>query len=76
MSKFRMWYIPQVPMDDPFIREYDTAADAEAALDLISVYSYYEYLNRVKPDYADAGGVEQWDEDADEWWAYEPEADL
>lgn len=70
MSEFRMWYIPQIPMP-PFTREFDTAREAQAALDLIFAFSFFEFENRVKPDYTDAGGIEIWDEDAAEWGDYD-----
>jgi hypothetical protein len=67
MAKFRAWYIPQVPMH-PFEVERPTAVEAQAALDLITNFSIFEFDNNIKPDYSDAGGVEEWDEAAQEWF--------
>jgi len=67
MVKFKAWYIPQVPMK-PFEVERPTAVEAQAALDLITDFSIFEFENKVKPDYCDAGGVEEWDEAAQEWF--------
>jgi len=72
MAKFKAWYIPQVPMH-PFEVERPTAVEAQAALDLITDFSIFEFENKVKPDYSDAGGVEEWDETDQEWFDLEPE---
>ena len=52
----------------------ETADEAQAALDLITDFSIFEFDNHIKPDYSDAGGVEEWDEADQEWFDYEPEA--
>ena len=72
MAKFKAWYIPQVPMK-AFEVECETAAQALDALDLITNFSIFEFENKVKPDYSDAGGVEEWDEAAQEWFDFEEE---
>lgn len=69
--RFKAWYIPQVPMK-AFEVETSTAAEAQATLDLITAFSIFEYDNKVKPDYSDAGGVEEWDETDQEWFDHEP----
>jgi hypothetical protein len=72
-AKFKAWYIPQVPMK-AFEVYAETADEAQAALDLITDFSIFEFDNHIKPDYSDAGGVEEWDEADQEWFDYEPEA--
>lgn len=74
VNKFKAWYIPQVPMK-AFEVECATAAEAERVLDLITDFSIFEFDNKVKPDYCDAGGVVVWDDHSCEWWDYEPEYD-
>ena len=73
MSKFKAWYIPQVPMK-AFEVERGSAAEALAALDLITDFSIFEFDNKVKPDYCDAGGVTVWDEAEQAWIDYDTEA--
>lgn len=73
-SKFKAWYIPQVPMK-AFEAERGTAEEAQAALDLITDFSIFEFDNKVKPDYSDAGGVVVWDEYEQEWIDYDPNYD-
>lgn len=55
---FRAWYVPQMPMA---AFEFPTATRAEATLvlDAITKFSMFEFENRVKPDYSDAGGVQE-----------------
>lgn len=72
MSRFKAWYIPQIPMK-AFEVERDTAAEAKAALDLITDFSIFEYDNKIKPDYADVGGVMEWDDAESDWIDYEPD---
>ncbi len=55
---FRAWYIPQVPMK-PFEFQTESQADATMVLDAITKFSMFEFENRVKPDYSDAGGVQE-----------------
>jgi len=66
MARFKAWYIPQVPMK-AFEVERPTAVEAQAALGLLTDFSIFEFENKVKPDYYDAGGVVEWDEATQEW---------
>ncbi len=61
-QKFRVWYSPQIPMP-AFFYDTDSLDTARAVLDALGQFSAYEYNNGVKPDYADAGGIELWDEE-------------
>jgi len=47
------------------------ADEAQRTLDLITNFSIFEYENKVKPDYSDAGGIEEWDEQYQEWCDYD-----
>lgn len=75
MARFKVWYIPQIP-GKPFEVERDTAREAFAALDMLGSFSFFEYTNKVKPDYADAGGVSEWNEAEQEWDDIEPEEEV
>jgi len=79
----RVWYIPQVPMT-PFVakviphhegNEEKEMALAAILLDTIINFSIFEFENRIKPDYSDAGGVERWEEVDDKfgWYEVDPE---
>jgi hypothetical protein len=70
-ARFKAWYIPQVPMK-AFEVEKPSAVEAQAALDLITAFSIFEFENNIKPDYSDAGGISKWDETEQCWFDYEP----
>lgn len=56
-AKFRLWWTPQVPMK-PFrekVPDYKTGKLMETAF---ANYDLFQLKNRVKGDYANAGGVE------------------
>lgn len=71
-QKFRAWYIPQIP-GKPFLVYADTYAKAQFAEEVMGKLSLFEFENRIKPDYADAGGVEKWDDTDGEWYEVDPE---
>lgn len=60
----KVWYVPQVPMP-AFEAAVPDLATAKAVSDALSAFSLFEYENRVKPDYADAGGVARYEPDGD-----------
>jgi hypothetical protein len=66
MSKFKAWYIPQVPMK-AFEREFDSLETASLVLNAVIDFSIFEFENKVKPDYSDAAGIAMWDEESGEW---------
>lgn len=61
----RVYYIPQIPMN-AFEVDVPDLATALLVLDALRTFSYFEYANRVKPDYADAGGIQRYEEDIDD----------
>lgn len=74
-QKYRISYIPQVPMA-PFEREYDDFETAKAVLNAVIDFSIFEFENRVKPDYSDAAFFEvlvdgEWETLDDEEWVVE-----
>jgi hypothetical protein len=69
---YQMWYIPQIPMK-AFTVETATPKEAERILWVLESFSDFEYLNNIKPDYADVGGICVWDEQDQEWVDYHPE---
>jgi hypothetical protein len=73
-KKYRAWYIPQVP-GKAFEVETDSLAEAVRIENMLVDFSIFEYDNRIKPDYADAGGVDEWDEEDGEWYTLD-ESDI
>lgn len=61
-SQYRLWHIPQIPMT-PFTRDFDDLAEAQRALDMLADYDLFQLKHRVKPDYSNAGGILQWDDE-------------
>lgn len=75
----RVWWIPQVP-GKPFHQEVDNLKEAKLLLTTLARYDAFQFENRIKPDYANAGGLLVYDTDMEEggeWvdydWDYDPE---
>lgn len=56
-AKFRVYWIPQVPME-PFYAEVASYADGKRLEDILAQYDLFQFENRVKPDYCNAGGTQ------------------
>lgn len=56
--KLRVWWVPQVPLH-PFYVSVSGIAEAVKIMDILAKYDDFQYKNRIKPDYRNAGGVEQ-----------------
>lgn len=61
-AMYRVWWIPQVPMD-AFYVEVDTLSEARLLMKVLADYDMFQFENRVKPDYCNAGGVQVLDTD-------------
>lgn len=62
--RFRVWHIPQVP-GKPFHVELDPqpprpalVRDAKRILSILADYDLFQYEHKIKPDYANAQGLE------------------
>jgi hypothetical protein len=51
--KYKVWYIPQVPMES-FEVEIENINEAIKIYEAIINFSIFEFKNKVKPDYSDA----------------------
>lgn len=60
-QKLRVWHIPQVPMK-AFHVETDSLREAVKIKNALADYDLFQYENNVKGDYANANGIEMWDE--------------
>lgn len=71
--KLRIWWIPQIPMK-AFHAEVATLAEAKRTLTILANYDLFQFDNKVKPDYSNAGGLQvfqpdsEWVEDGDDGW--------
>lgn len=61
MPKMKVWWIPQVP-GKSFDVPVETLEEASFLLDVLAAYDLFQYENRIKPDFANAGGLVVWDE--------------
>jgi hypothetical protein len=64
----RVWWIPQVPMN-PFYVPVKTVDEAALLLNTLADYDLFQLANHIKPDYSNAGGLEELDENG-EWYEY------
>lgn len=55
-QKLKLWWIPQVPMK-AFEVEVASLAEGVKLLDVLAQYDLFQFENRVKPDYCNAGGI-------------------
>ena len=68
----RVWWIPQVPMQDSFKVSVSSPKEAKKILDVLAQYDLYQYDNNIKPDYCNAGGLQVEDINGD-WYEWDNE---
>lgn len=69
-TEYRVWWIPQLP-GKPFHVEVAGPVEAQKLLTVLADYDLFQFNNYIKPDYANAGGLEvlqgdewlEWDDD-------------
>ena len=64
-NALRVWWIPQVP-GKPFRFDVDSLSEGVMLTRALAAYDIFQYENRIKPDYCNAGGIEMLDTDG-EW---------
>jgi len=71
----KVWWIPQVP-GQPFEYPIKTLAEAKKLLDVLAQYDLFQYEHNIKPDYANAGGLQVFEDG--EWidWTNEDGYDI
>ena len=63
----KVWWIPQVPMK-PFEVPVKNTEEAILLLDTLAYYDAFQYEHNIKPDYCNAGGLQEFD--GIEWLEY------
>jgi hypothetical protein len=63
----RVWWIPQVP-GKPFSVPVRDVEQAAFLLSTLADYDIFQFENRIKPDYCNAGGLECFSQDGDDEW--------
>ena len=66
-NKLRVWWIPQIGIENTFYVPVNTPEDGKRLLDTLAAYDMFQLNNNIKPDYCNSGGLEIWDEEAQEW---------
>lgn len=56
MSALKVWWVPQVPMK-AFEVEVESVEQGVFLMDALAKYDMFQFKNRVKPDYCNAGGL-------------------
>lgn len=69
MANLRVWHIPQVPMK-AFHVDVETVEESIKVLNILADYDLFQYENRVKPDYCNAQGLEEFDEQEKKWYEW------
>lgn len=70
-NKLRVWWDPQVGHgNEPFYIPVASPEEGKKVLEILAAYDIYQEHSHVKPDYANAGGLEMLDEDG-EWMDWE-----
>lgn len=64
-GQLQVWWIPQIPMDNPFTVDVKNIDEAKLLLDTLANYDLYQLENRIKPDFSNVGGLRVWDENSD-----------
>lgn len=59
----QVWWVPQVPMK-PFAVDVANVAEGAKIMEVLAAYDDFQFKNRIKPDYCNAGGLRRWCEDS------------
>lgn len=66
----RVWWIPQIP-GMPFTAEVSDIEVGKLLCDTLARYDLFQFENRIKPDYSNAGGIEFFHDG--EWESLDPD---
>ena len=59
MKRLRVWWIPQIGMKNHFSKEVSSLEEGVQLMNVLSDYDKFQFENKIKPDYANTGGIEQ-----------------
>lgn len=66
-KKMRVWWIPQVGAKATFYVPVESVEEAKKFMDMLAAYDCFQYNHKIKPDYCNAGGLQMWDEEEQDW---------
>lgn len=64
----RVWWVPQAPGVE-FEVPVDNAEHGAIIMNVLAEYDAFQYINKIKPDYCNAGGLRVWE--GGEWMDWE-----
>ena len=64
IGDLRVWWVPQVP-GDAFHVAVASVDEAAKILTVLADYDAFQFDNKIKPDYCNAGGLDVWQADCD-----------
>lgn len=64
IGDLQVWWVPQVPMK-AFTVDVASVAEGVKIMDTLAEYDIFQADNNVKPDFCNAGGLQQWCADCD-----------
>lgn len=59
-KKIRIWWKPQIQMEKKFVTYVNSIKEAKLLIDTLANYDLFQYENKIKPDYANIGGIEEY----------------
>jgi hypothetical protein len=65
-QRLQVWWIPQVP-GVPFYIPVKNVKEARLILNVLAAYDFFQLNHKIKPDFANAGGLRIWD-DVEKGW--------
>lgn len=65
--KYRIWHNCQVGAVDNFYIDVEDINTAWKIMNVLWEYDYFQFCNHIKGDYANATGLEYFDEEVNEW---------
>lgn len=60
----QVWWVPQIP-GKSFLVDVESVEEGVRMMSVLAEYDAFQYENRIKPDYANAGGLNVYEKDYD-----------
>jgi len=75
-KKLRVWWKPQIPMNNSFHIEVATPQEAKKMLYILADYDLFQLKENIKPDFSNAGGLEVFEDGEWSEWHSEDGEDI
>ena len=75
MSKLRVWWIPQIGINEIFYVPVNTPEEGKKLLDTLAAYDAFQLQNNVKSDCFNVGGLQMFDEEDEDLYDWNVETD-